>query len=59
MASDRLRGEYSNAEVLSRVADFSGLAARFASVGKVRDLYRRVPQSPEGFPEIHAADAGG
>jgi putative hemolysin len=35
--------------VLSRVADFPGLAAKFAPVGKVRDLYRRVQQSPEGF----------
>ncbi len=38
-----------NPEVLSRVADFTGLAARFAPVGKVRDLYRRVQQSPQGF----------
>lgn len=36
-------------EVLSRVADFPGLAAKLAPVGKVRDLYRRVRQSPEGF----------
>jgi putative hemolysin len=35
--------------VLSRVADLSGLAAKFAPVDKVRDLYRRVRQSPEGF----------
>jgi putative hemolysin len=36
-------------DVLSRVADFPGLAAKFAPVGKVRDLYKRVRQSPEGF----------
>jgi len=35
--------------VLSRVAEFSGLAGRFAPVDKVRDLYRRVQRSPEGF----------
>jgi len=37
------------AEVLSRVTEFPGLAAKFAPVGKVRDLYWRVQQSPEGF----------
>ena len=31
------------------MADFPGLAAKFAPVGKVRDLYRRVQQCPEGF----------
>ncbi len=41
-------------EVLSRVADFPGLpgrglAAKLAPVDKVRDLYRRVRQSPDGF----------
>jgi putative hemolysin len=35
--------------VLSRVADFSGIAAKLSPVDKVRDLYRRVRQSPEGF----------
>ncbi|HTW58552.1 MAG TPA: GNAT family N-acyltransferase [Terriglobales bacterium] len=36
-------------EVLSRVAGFPGLAAKFAPVNKVRDLYKRVQQSPDGF----------
>jgi putative hemolysin len=36
-------------EVLSRVAEFPGLPGKFAPVGKVRDLYRRVQRSPEGF----------
>src|SRR5258708_1220275 len=36
-------------EVLSRVAQFPGLAGKLAPVGKVRDLYRRVQRSPEGF----------
>jgi putative hemolysin len=35
--------------VLSRVAEFPGLAAKFVPLGKVRDLYRRVRQSPDGF----------
>jgi putative hemolysin len=35
--------------VLSHVAEFSGLAGKFARVGKARDLYRRVQRSPEGF----------
>jgi putative hemolysin len=34
---------------LSRVAEFPGLAGKFAPVGKVRDLYRRVQMSLEGF----------
>jgi putative hemolysin len=36
-------------EVLSRVAELPGLAAKFARVGKARDLYRRVQRSPDGF----------
>jgi putative hemolysin len=35
--------------VLSRISDVPGLAAKFAPVGKVRDIYRRVQQSPDGF----------
>ncbi len=49
MPSDHLRAESTQGEVLSRVAEFPGLAGKFASVGKVRDLYRRVQRSPEGF----------
>src|SRR5438477_1446253 len=36
-------------EVLSRVAQFPGLTSRFAPLDKVRDLYRRVQQAPDGF----------
>ncbi len=36
-------------QVLSRMADFPGLAARVSPLGRVRDLYRRVQQSPHGF----------
>src|SRR5579864_1955566 len=39
----------SHAGVLSRIAAFPGIASRFTPVGKVRELYRRVQQSPEGF----------
>ena len=49
MPSDHLRAESTQGEVLSRVAEFPGLAGKLASVGKVRDLYRRVQRSPEGF----------
>jgi putative hemolysin len=49
MAADQLRSESALPEVLARVADFPGLAAKFAPVGRVRDLYRRVQQSPDGF----------
>jgi putative hemolysin len=35
--------------VLSRIAEVPGLAAQFAPVGKVRDLYQRVRQAPDGF----------
>jgi putative hemolysin len=48
MPLDQLSADQTS-PVLSRVADFPGLAAKFAPVGKVRDLYRRVQQSPEGF----------
>jgi putative hemolysin len=49
MPSDHLYADQTQGEVLSRVAEFPGLAAKFAPVGKVRDLYRRVQRSPEGF----------
>lgn len=49
MPSDQLRVEPVRGEVLSRAAAFPGLAAKFSPIGKARDLYRRVQQSPEGF----------
>ena len=49
MAVHDLHTEFAPTAVLARVADFPGLAAKFAPVGKVRDLYRRVQQSPKGF----------
>ena len=49
MLSDHLHTDPTQPEVLARVAEFPGLAGKFAPVGKVRDLYRRVQQSPEGF----------
>ena len=49
MPSDHLHTDPSQPEVLARVAEFPGFAGKFAPVGKVRDLYRRVQQSPEGF----------
>jgi len=48
MPSHPLHAEPVQTRVLSRVAEFPGLG-KFAPVGKVRDLYRRVQQSPEGF----------
>jgi putative hemolysin len=48
MPSDQAR-VLQTQDVLTRVADFPGLAARLAPVGKVRDLYRRVQQSAAGF----------
>jgi len=52
MPSNQLRGEETRAEVLSHVAGFAGipgLAEKFLAVDKVRELYRRVRRSPEGF----------
>lgn len=49
MAVNHSQTEPASSEVLTRVAEFPGIAAKFAPVGKVRDLYRRVQQSPEGF----------
>ena len=49
MPSNQLQTDLSQGEVLSRVAQFPGLAGKLAPVGKVRDLYRRVQDSPEGF----------
>lgn len=49
MPSDQLLADQTRAGVLSRVAEFPGLVERFAPLGKVRELYRQVRQSPEGF----------
>jgi len=52
MPSDPLHAEQTQAEVLSRMAEFSvvpGLAEKLFPVEKVRELYRRVRQSPQGF----------
>jgi putative hemolysin len=49
MPLDHLHADRTQAGVLARVADFPGLAGKFAPLNKVRDLYRRVQQSPEGF----------
>jgi len=49
MPSDHLHADPTQAEVLARVAQFPGLAGKFAPVGKMRDLYERVQRSPAGF----------
>jgi putative hemolysin len=52
MPSNHLRGEETRTEVLSRVEGFPGipaLADKFVPVEKMRELYRRVQKSPEGF----------
>jgi putative hemolysin len=52
MPFNQLHGEETRAEVLSHVAGFPGipvLAEKLMPVEKVRELYRRVQLSPEGF----------
>jgi putative hemolysin len=52
MPSDKVLPEPTQAEVLSRVVEFTGLpplAGKFVPVNKVRKLYRRVRLSPGGF----------
>jgi putative hemolysin len=51
MPTDQLHGEELQADVLSRVAEFPGLPGlgKLIPVGKVRDLYRRVRLSSDGF----------
>lgn len=49
MAENHMHTEPEPSQVLSRVSEIPGLAAKFARVGKVRDLYRRVQQAPSGF----------
>jgi putative hemolysin len=41
--------EQIRAGVLSKIAAFPGIASKFAPIGKVRELYRHVQQSPQGF----------
>jgi putative hemolysin len=48
MPSNQLQRSETQSEVLSRVAQFPGLG-NLAPASKVRDLYRRVQRSPEGF----------
>ena len=68
MPSNQLQRGETQGKVLSRVAQFPGLAGEWTPAGKVRDLYRRVQHSTEGFRlenllaemrielQIHAAD---
>jgi putative hemolysin len=52
MPSNQLHREETGVEVLSHVAGFPGippLAEKFVPVERVRDLYRRVQRSPDGF----------
>ncbi len=52
MPSNQLPENQTSPEVLAHVAGFPGiptLAEKFIPVDKVRDLYRRVRQSPNGF----------
>jgi len=49
MPPDYLHNDPTRAEVLARIVEFPGFAGKLAPVNKVRDLYRRVQQSPEGF----------
>jgi putative hemolysin len=49
MPSDHLHDHDASAEVLSGLVHFPGLPKNLDPVGRVRNLYRRVQQSPEGF----------
>ena len=49
MPSVHLESDRPEGEVLSRVERFPAFARKLAPLGRVRDLYRRVQQSPEGF----------
>lgn len=49
MPSDHLQREPVQADVLSRIPSFPGFASKLAAVDRVRDLYRRVRNFPEGF----------
>jgi len=68
MPSNQLQRGETQGKALSRVAQFPGLAGKWTPVGKVRNLYRRVQDSPQGFRlenllaemrielQIHSAD---
>ena len=49
MPLSQLGEDASGGSVLSRVAQFPGLAGKLAPVGKARDLYRRVRRAQSGF----------
>jgi putative hemolysin len=52
MPSDHVHGEQVQAGVLSHVSTFAGfptMAGTFVPVNRVRELYRRVLQAPDGF----------
>ena len=52
MPSNQLHGHETPPEVLADIAEFPGipaLAGKFLPFDKMRDLYRRVQQSPKGF----------
>src|ERR1700757_1630269 len=68
MPSNHMQRSEAQGGVLSRVAQFPGLVGKLAPLDKVRDLYRRVQLSPQGFRlenllaemrielQIHSAD---
>ena len=49
MPSNQLHSNETQSDVLSRVTQFPGLAGKLTPVGKIRDLYRRVQRSSQGF----------
>ncbi len=49
MPSNQLQFPPKHPGVLSRVAMFPGMAAKLTPVGRIRKLYWRAQQSPEGF----------
>src|ERR1700757_4083771 len=49
MPSNQFCPEPTRDEMLSPIAEFPGIAGKLAPVGKIRNLYRRLQESPEGF----------
>ena len=49
MPSNHSYTDRTPAEALAQTVELAGMATRLGPVGKVRDLYRRVQQSPAGF----------